>query len=115
MIKFAPFISDGSLPDPQRQANLPPSPIKPGQAAANRRGSGSTNQARTYQTAIAVKKSIKSFLLQTENTEKYEIDENSEFLQPVDSAPPVIVDEDDYQVHENCGSIDHNEDKERFF
>ena len=56
---------------------------------------------------------IKFFFLQTENTEKYEIDENSEFLQPVDSAPPVIVDEDDYQVHENCSSIDHDQVKER--
>ena len=49
---------------------------------------------------LCVNQIIISSFVQTENTEKYEIDESSEFLQPVDSAP-VIVDEDDYQVSQS--------------
>ena len=79
-------LSDGSLPDPQKQRLPPvikPQPEDDSEApicSNNRRGSLSTNQ--------------------TETTEKYELEESSEFLQPVDSAP-IIVDEDDYQALED--------------
>merc|ERR1719242_2887803 len=37
----------------------------------------------------------------TEASEKYELEESSEFLQPVDSGAPVLVDEDDYAALED--------------
>ena len=42
----------------------------------------------------------------TENTEKFELEESSEFLQPVDAAP-VMVDEDDYQALEDIKTTLH--------
>jgi len=77
------------LPDPHQQ---PPPVIKPLQTddgamefgeehGDRRRGSVSTNH--------------------TEASEKYELEESSEFLQPVDSGAPVLVDEDDYAALED--------------
>ena len=90
------YILDGSLPDPAR-SQQPPPPIKPEpqnipRKNIERHGSSSTHL-----------------------TEKYDLEESSEFLQPIDDRPPIIVDEDDYQALEDAKTQIHPPNTQSFF
>ena len=90
------YILDGSLPDPAR-SQQPPPPIKPEpqnipRKNVERHGSSSTHL-----------------------TEKYDLEESSEFLQPIDDRPPIIVDEDDYQALEETKTQIHPPNTQSFF
>ena len=51
----------------------------------------------------------------THLTEKYDLEESSEFLQPIDDRPPIIVDEDDYQALEDTKTQIHQPNTQSFF
>ena len=92
------YSPDGSLPDPSREMNPPappPPPIKPGSKIERHLSANSSNLT----------------------TEKYDLEESSEFLQPIDDRPPIIVQdqEDDYQALEEVKTQYHPPNTHQFF
>ena len=100
------LISDGSLPDPQRQV-LPPV-IKPSVEAGDETVAAD-EPVRPAATANKLRSGSVSSTNHTDQTaeEKYELEESSEFLQPVDDGPPrgvgpaAMGDDPDYQALED--------------
>ena len=92
------YSPDGSLPDPSREMNPPappPPPIKPGSKIERHLSANSSNLT----------------------TEKYDLEESSEFLQSIDDRPPIIVQdqEDDYQALEEVKTQYHPPNTHQFF
>ena len=94
------FFIDGSLPDPSRRSQPPP-PIKP-----------DPQQSEISRKNIERHGSASSG---THLTEKYDLEESSEFLQPIDDRPPIVVDEDDYQAMEETKTQIHPPNTQSFF
>ena len=98
--KILLFFIDGSLPDPSRRSQPPP-PIKP-----------DPQQSEISRKNIERHGSASSG---THLTEKYDLEESSEFLQPIDDRPPIVVDEDDYQAMEETKTQIHPPNTQSFF
>ena len=95
------FFADGSLPDPNRALPVPPPPIKPPTVG----GDGGD---------ILTRKNIeRNGSMST--TDKFDLEESSEFLQPIDDRPPMMVDEDDYQALEEVKTQFHAPNTHQFF
>merc|ERR1711899_245776 len=87
-------------PDPSRRSQPPP-PIKP-----------DPQQSEISRKNIERHGSASSG---THLTEKYDLEESSEFLQPIDDRPPIVVDEDDYQAMEETKTQIHPPNTQSFF
>merc|ERR1719468_602757 len=103
------YSPDGSLPDPSRSTGSqhpppPPPIIKP---LLNGQQINEMNQE------ISIKRHGSSSTGHL--TEKYDLEESSEFLQPIDDRPPILVDEDDYQALEEVKTQIHTPNTNNFF
>ena len=67
---------DGSLPDPARSSSQPPAPIKPTTTSTT----GANNEQEISQNKKNIERHGSS---STHLTEKYDLEESSEFLQPI--------------------------------
>jgi myosin-15 len=104
--------ADGSLPDPARSAQ-PPAPIKPSTVGTV----NGINIDDQQQQEISNRKSIERNGSTSTHLkhEKYDLEESSEFLQPIDDRPPILVDEDDYQALEEVKTQIHPPNSSNFF